>query len=166
MDFVYYLHRSMDMRNTTIEKQISYLKWFLRWSTKKGHNNNRDFEEFKPKLKSTKKKVIFLTWKELNQLRDCVIPDTKKYLERVRDVFLFSCFTGLRHSDVYNLRKSDIKEKHIEITTIKTADSLMIDLNNHSKAVLDKYKDVHFENDKALPVISNQKMNDYRERIG
>lgn len=125
MDYVNYLHRSMDMRNTTIEKQISYLKWFLRWSTKKGYNNNRDFEEFKPKLKSTKKKVIFLTWKELNQLRDCTIPETKKYLERVRDVFLFSCFTGLRHSDVYNLRKSDIKENHIEITTIKTADSLI-----------------------------------------
>jgi len=165
MEYVNYLRGSLDMRNTTIEKQISYLKWFLRWSTKKGYNSNRDFEDFKPKLKSTKKKVIFLTWKELNQLRDCVIPETKKYLERVRDVFLFSCFTGLRHSDIYNLRRSDIKENHIEITTIKTADSLIIDLNNHSKAVLDKYKDVHFENDKALPVISNQKMNDYLKEL-
>lgn len=165
MKYVNYLRTSLNMRNTTIEKQISYLKWFLRWSTKKGYNSNRDFEDFKPKLKSTKKKVIFLTWKELNQLRDCVIPETKKYLERVRDVFLFSCFTGLRHSDIYNLRKSDIKENHIEITTIKTADSLIIDLNNHSKAVLDKYKDVHFENDKALPVISNQKMNDYLKEL-
>jgi len=165
MEYVNYLRSSLDMRNTTIEKQISYLKWFLRWSTKKGYNSNRDFEDFKPKLKSTKKKVIFLTWKELNQLRDCEIPETKKYLERVRDVFLFSCFTGLRHSDIYNLRKSDIKDNHIEITTIKTADSLIIDLNNHSKAVLDKYKDVHFENDKALPVISNQKMNDYLKEL-
>jgi len=165
MDYVNYLRGSMDMRNTTIEKQISYLKWFLRWSTKKGYNSNRDFEEFKPKLKSTKKKVIFLTWKELNQLRDCAIPETKKYLERVRDVFLFSCFTGLRHSDIYNLRRSDIKENHIEITTIKTADSLIIDLNNHSKTVLEKYKDVHFESDKALPVISNQKMNDYLKEL-
>lgn len=165
MEYVNYLRTSLNMRNTTIEKQISYLKWFLRWSTKKGYNSNRDFEDFKPKLKSTKKKVIFLTWKELNQLRDCVIPETKKYLERVRDVFLFSCFTGLRHSDIYNLRRSDIKENHIEITTIKTADSLIIDLNNHSKVVLDKYKDVHFENDKALPVISNQKMNDYLKEL-
>lgn len=165
MDYVNYLRTTLDMRNSTIDKQISYLKWFLRWSTKKGHNTIRDFEDFKPKLKSTKKKVIFLTWKELNQLRDCVIPETKKYLERVRDVFLFSCFTGLRHSDIYNLRKSDIKDNHIEITTIKTADSLIIDLNNHSKSILDKYKDVHFENDKALPVISNQKMNDYLKEL-
>lgn len=106
-----------------------------------------------------------MTWKELNQFRDCVIPETKKHLERIRDVFLFSCFTGLRQSDVYNLRRSDIKENHIEITTIKTANSLIIDLNNHNKAVLDKYKDIHFENDKALPVISNQKMNDYLKEL-
>jgi integrase len=165
MEYVNYLRGTLDMRNTTIEKQISYLKWFLRWSTKKGYNINRAFEEFKPKLKSTKKKVIFLTWKELNQLRECVIPETKKYLERVRDVFLFSCFTGLRHSDIYNLHKSDIKDNHIEITTIKTADNLIIDLNNHSKSILDKYKDVHFEDDKALPVISNQKMNDYLKEL-
>ena len=165
MEYVDYLRRTMDMRNSTIEKQISYLKWFLRWSTKKGYNSNRDFENFKPKLKSTKKKVIFLTWKELNQLRDCVVPETKKYLERVRDVFLFACFTGLRHSDIYNLRRSDIKDNHIEITTIKTADSLIIDLNNHSKTILDKYKEVHFEHDKALPVISNQKMNDYLKEL-
>lgn len=165
MDYVNYLRGTLDMRNTTIEKQISYLKWFLRWSTKKGYNNNRDFESFKPKLKSTQKKVIFLTAKELNQLRECVIPETKKYLERVRDVFLFSCFTGLRHSDIYNLRKSDIKDNHIEITTIKTADSLIIDLNKHSKSIIDKYKDVHFEHNKALPVISNQKMNDYLKEL-
>ena len=35
------------------------------------------------------------------------------------------------------------------------------ELNDHSKAILEKYKDVHFENHMALPVISNQKMNDY-----
>lgn len=93
------------------------------------------------------------------------IPSAKQYLERVRDVFLFCCFTGLRYSDVYNLRRSDIKADHIEITTIKTADSLTIELNKHSKAILEKYKEVHFENAKALPVISNQKMNDYLKEL-
>jgi hypothetical protein len=38
-------------------------------------------------------------------------------------------------------------------------------LNNHSKAILEKYKDVHFEGDKALPVISNQRMNDYLKEL-
>ncbi len=164
MCYVNYLRDTLGMRNTTTDKQIAYLKWFLRWSVKKGYNNPA-FDDFKPKLKSTQKKVIFLTEKELNQLKDCTIPETKKYLERVRDVFLFSCFTGLRHSDVYNLKRSDVKDGHIEVTTIKTADSLIIELNNHSKAILDKYKNVHFENNKVLPVISNQKMNDYLKEL-
>ncbi len=163
--YLNHLRTVCDMRNNTIEKQIHYLKWFLRWSVKKGYNPNAAFDSFKPKLKSTQKKVIFLTWKELTRLRECAIPETKKYLDRVRDVFLFSCFTGLRHSDIYNLRRSDIKDNHIEITTIKTADSLIIELNNHSKAILEKYKDVHFEGDKALPVISNQRMNDYLKEL-
>lgn len=38
---------------------------------------------------------------------------------------------------------------------------LAIELNNHSKAIWDKYKDVVYEDDKVLPVITNQKMNDY-----
>jgi integrase len=159
--YMNYLRNTCDMRNSTVEKHLNYLKWFLRWSVKKGYNDNNIFDSFKPKLKNVKKKVIFLTWKELNQLRDFTIPETKKYLERVRDVFLFCCFTGLRHSDVYNLKRSDVKDSHIEITTIKTADNLIIELNNHSKNILDKYKDVAFEDNKALPVISNQKMNDY-----
>jgi integrase len=109
--------------------------------------------------------VIFLTWAELTKLREYNIPDTKKYLDRVRDVFMFQCFTGLRYSDVFNLKRCDIKGNHIEVTTVKTADSLIIELNNRSKAILDKYKDVHFEHDKVLPVITNQKMNDYLKEL-
>jgi integrase len=164
-EYVNYLCHIKKLRNSTIGKQMGFLKWFLRWSIKKGYNENRTFETFKPKLKNTQKKVIFLTWKELTQLREYAIPDTKKYLERVRDVFLFCCFTGLRYSDVYNLKRSDVKDDHIEITTIKTADSLTIELNNHSKTILDKYKDVAFEDNKVLPVISNQRMNDYLKEL-
>ncbi len=164
-EYVNYLRDKKDLRNSTIGKQIGFLKWFLRWAFKKGHHNNNAFELFKPKLKNTQKKVIFLTWDELNKLRDYKIPATKQYLERVRDVFLFTCFTGLRYSDVYNLRTSDIKDNHIEITTVKTADSLIIELNNHSKSILEKYKEVHFENNKVLPVITNQKMNDYLKEL-
>ena len=165
-DYVNFLQNDKDMRNSTIGKQISFLKWFLRWSYKKGYSQNTAYDSFKPKLKNTPKKVIFLTPEELNKLKTYQIPQTKQYLERVRDVFLFCCFSGLRYSDVYNLKRSDIKQDHIEITTIKTADSLIIELNDHSKAILDKYKDVHFEKHKALPVISNQKMNDYLKELG
>lgn len=164
-EFVNYLRDKKDMRNSSIGKQISLLKWFLRWGLKKGHHTNNAIESFNPKLKNAPKKVIFLTWGELNKLREYEIPASKQYLERVRDVFLFTCFTGLRYSDVYNLKTSDIKDDHIEITTVKTVDSLIIELNNHSKSILDKYKDVHFENNKVLPVITNQKMNDYLKEL-
>lgn len=164
-DYVGYLRDVKEMRNTTIGKQLSFLKWFLRWAFKKGVHQNNAYDNYKPKLKSTQKKIIFLTWDELNRLREFKIPSNKQALERVRDVFLFQCFTGLRYSDVFNLRRSDIKGDHIEVTTVKTSDSLIIELNNHSKAILDKYKDVAFEDDKVLPVITNQKMNDYLKEL-
>ena len=164
-DYISYLRDVKEMRNTTIGKQLSFLKWFLRWAFKKGVHQNNAYDSYKPKLKSTQKKIIFLTWDELNRLREFKIPSNKQALERVRDVFLFQCFTGLRYSDVFNLRRSDIKGDHIEVTTVKTSDSLIIELNNHSKAILDKYKDVVFEDDKVLPVITNQKMNDYLKEL-
>lgn len=110
------------------------------------HRNNA-YDTFRPKLKDTQKKIIFLTWEELTKLREFEIPPAKQSFDRVRDVFLFQCFTGLRYSDAYNLRRSDIKEDHIEVTTIKTSDSLVIELNKHSKAILEKYQDVVFEHD-------------------
>ena len=164
-DYVGYLRDVKEMRNTTIGKQLSFLKWFLRWAFKKGVHQNNAYDSYKPKLKSTQKKIIFLTWDELNRFREFKIPSNKQALERVRDVFLFQCFTGLRYSDVFNLRRSDIKGDHIEVTTVKTSDSLIIELNKHSKAILDKYKDVAFEDDKVLPVITNQKMNDYLKEL-
>ena len=73
---------------------------------------------------------------------------------------------SLRYSDVRNLREVMSESDHIEVTTVKTADNLSIELNKYSKAILEKYKDIHFENDMVLPVINNQKMNDYLKRTG
>ena len=71
----------------------------------------------------------------------------------------------MRYSDAASLKKSDVKENTIEITTQKTADNLIIELNNYSKAILDKYKNIQLEDNKALPVISNQKMNEYLQEL-
>lgn len=167
-EYVNFLRTEKKMRNSTIENQLDFLTAFLRWAYehKNRYNTKNEFETFKPKLKKTKKKVIFLTWEELSQLQNYEIPETKKYLERIRDVFLFLCFTGIRYSDVYNLKRSDVKEKHFEITTIKDVDSIKVEFNKHSKVILDKYKATPLENNKALPVISNQKMNDYLKELG
>lgn len=164
--FVAYLRDDADLRNSTIKKQVGFLKWFLRWATSKGHNTIRDFETFSPKLKDTEKKVIFLEWQELMKVYNFSFPDNKKYLERVRDVFCFCCFTSLRYSDVENLRRDNISNDIITITTIKTADTLRIELNDYSREILDKYKDESYPDNKALPVITNQKMNEYLKEMG
>lgn len=165
-EFIMFLCTEKDMLNTTIGKQIGFLKWFLRWGFQKGYHQNNAFEIFKPRLKIAKKPVIFLSKEELQKLCSYEIPAEKQYLKRVRDVFLFCSFTGLRYSDVCNLKRSDIKSDRIVITTQKTTDGLIIELNEVSKAILDAYKNFCFPNDMVLPVISNQKMNKYLKELG
>ena len=148
------------LKNSTIEKKLGFLTWFLNWSANKGFHEVQDFRSFKPKLKTTQQLVVFLTQSEIRKLCDYSIPIEKKHLERVRDVFVFCCFTGLRYSDAKNLTKGDVKNEFFDVTTIKTADSLRIEFNTVSKSILDKYKDIPIANNRALPVISNQKMND------
>ena len=147
------------LRNSTIYKKLGYLSWFLNWATDKGYNTNRAYKTFKPTLKQTQKKVIYLTKEELSRIRALNLTGDKAYLDSVRDVFLFCCFSGVRHSDANNLRRSDIKDDHLEITTMKTADSISIELNDVTKAILEKYKDVPFSDGKALPNLTNQAMN-------
>lgn len=164
--YVEFLRERREMRNSTIDNQVSFLKWFLKWAYSKGYNNNLAYQTFKPKLKTTQKKIIFLTPEELKKIKEFNIPQTKKYLERVRDVFLFSCYSGIRYSDAFNLKKTDIKDGYFEITTVKTNDSLIIELNKNTKEILEKYKDIPFQGNKALPVISNQRMNEYIQELG
>ena len=147
------------LRNSTIEKKLGYLRWYLNWATEKGYNTNKAYKEFRPTLKTTQKKVIYLTKEELGKVRAVELSGDNAYLDPVRDVFLFCCFSGLRHSDANNLRRSDIKGDHIEVTTVKTADSISIELNDITKAILEKYKDVPFKDNKALPNLTNQAMN-------
>ena len=141
-----------------------FFKRFLKWCIKKGYVTNISLENFKPKLKNIQKKIIFLTKSELDKLRFYQIPSQKKkYLERVRDIFLFQCFTGLRYSDVVNLKRTDIKDKYIEITTVKTIDNLIIELNVHSEEIINKYRNNLDE--KVFPTITNQKANEYLKEL-
>jgi integrase len=161
--------KDIPLVNTTIQKNFQTFEQFLNWATKEGYCKNDAYKSFDLKLKGTSGKaanIIALSWDELMRLYQLDIPETKNYLKRVRDVFVFLCFTGLRHSDAYNLRRYNIKDDRIEFVTIKTDDRLIIPLNKYSRAILDRYKDVHFKEDKALPVITNQKMNNYLKELG
>lgn len=166
--FISYLH-ALEMRNTTIQKTVAFVRWFLRWANNKGYYKGTLHTAWRPKFKGTdgnQKEVIHLTWEELMHLSKLELPEPKQYLARVRDVFCFCCFTSLRYSDVAKLKRSDIKDGYISVVTQKTVDGLRIELNNHSKAILDKYADTPFKDNKALPVISNVKMNEYLKELG
>jgi integrase len=165
-NFVAHLRDVKDMRNSTIGKQLGFLKWFLRWAEAKGYNNEKAYLTFAPKLKTAEKKVVFLEWDELMTVCNHKIPDHMPGIARVRDVFCFCCFTGLRYSDVANLKRSDVFDKYISITTVKTADSLNIELNDFSSEILERYKNEVFPGNLVLPVISNQKMNDAIKELG
>ena len=109
-NFIDYLGKK-GMKNSTINKQLGFLRWFLRWCYEKGYHTNHTFEYYKPKLKNATKRVVFLTAEELNTLETFQIPDKYVALGPVRDVFLFTCYTGLRYSDACNLTWDDIDDE-------------------------------------------------------
>lgn len=169
VQYIGYLRNEKENRNTTISKNMDFVKWFLKWAAKNNYPVTKSALDFKPKLKGADgslKKVIFLSLDELKHLYTLEIEESKGYLQRVRDVFVFCCFSGLRYSDVYNLKKSDDKGDCIEFVTQKTSDLLRVELNKYSRAILDKYKEVPLPGGKALPVITNQKMNEYLKELG
>lgn len=160
--FIAYLINTAGLRNNSALKNWKLLKWFLKWADKNGYINNRDYLDFDPHLKNVKdKEVIFLTWDELMKVHNLHFPDSKKYLERVRDVFCFQCFTSLRYSDVAKLKREDIAGDVVKVVTAKTGDTLKIDLNKYSRSILEKYKD----DARPLPVVSNQRMNIWLKEV-
>ena len=164
-EFMTYLKDKRQLVNVSREKQLKLLRWFLKWAAKKDYHGNMGYDTFRPKFKKAKKQVVFLSEKEITKLSSYKIPSHKIYLDRVRDVFLFCCYTGLRYSDVSELRRSDIKPNHLEITTVKTNDFLTINHNRASLAILKKYEGIRFSGDRVLPVVSNQKMNEYLKEL-
>lgn len=150
------------LKNYSVKKYINLMKWFLRWATEKGYNQELAFITFKPKLKTIPAKVIFLDWDELMKMYTFDFSHNPT-LQETRDIFCFQCFTSLRYSDVQNLTAADVHGDHITITTVKTADPLQIDLNKYSKAILEKYKS---RKGKVFPVPANQVINRRLKEIG
>ena len=148
------------MRNNTIDRKIGYLKGFLKWAEEKEYYTEGAHKTFKPRIidpHAESREIIYLTWDELMQLYNFNFD--QNYLKRIRDFFCFECFTGLRFSDVYKLKKNDINDDTINVITKKTSDNLTIPLNKYSRAILKKYSDT--DSEFALPSISNQKANVY-----
>ena len=160
--YIEYLLDVVKVRNTSAIKSWKIFQWFLRWADKKGYIENNEYIDYEPRLKTVKdKEVVYLTWDELMRVYNLNFPDNKKYLERVRDVFCFQCFTSLRYSDVAKLKREDIVDDVMKVVTEKTGDTIRIELNKYSRAILEKYAD----KEKPLPVPSNQKMNEWIKEV-
>ena len=99
----------------------------------------------------------YLTSDELMLLKDCPISDLK--ISKARDLFLFQCYTGLSYGDMYKFDfERDVVERDgkyvIADRRAKTNEDYFIVLLSPAIAILQKY-------DYKLPLLSNQKYNDY-----
>ena len=151
--------REWKMKDSTIHKQVGYLKWFLKWANNRGYTSVRDYSSFNPKVKNPSRTVVFLTLDDMQKLKEFKIPESRPAWERVRDVCFFCCFSGLRYSDVMDLRWTNIVNNCIDLISKKDSEHLRIELNDVTSTILNKYRDCEFEDGRILPVISNSKMN-------
>ncbi|MCC8426587.1 site-specific integrase [Mucilaginibacter sp. UR6-11] len=142
------------LNNTTIAKVLSTLKTFLSYAEENDILVNGNYRKFQ--IKREKLEVIALTNDEFTALLEKDFTENKKF-DRVRDIFCFSCATGLRVSDLIQLKREHIKKDEIKLTVKKTKTELIIPLNKISAGILDKYKDQA----KPLPMISSPKLNEY-----
>ncbi len=140
------------LNNTTSAKQLSTIKTFLNYAKQQGVAVSDKYKDFKIKREALE--VIALTNEEFETLYNMELSENKR-LAQVRDVFCFACTTGLRYSDLNQLKREHIKNDEIKLTVKKTRDFLTIPLNSYSKSILSKYEAML----KPLPVISNQNMN-------
>lgn len=153
----------LDFKSSYIKKLIETTKIFFNWAASHGYIHDMGYKGYRCKVKEVPKRVIFLTMDELLRVYHWDF-GKKEYLARARDCFCFCCFSSLRYSDMANLKKDDIVDDMIYVTTQKTSDSLKIELNDYTKAILARYWDNGSEY--ALPAASNIKMNEFLKEIG
>ena len=191
LDFLFFQYGKSDINVKGIDHEfISAFDFYLR--TEKANTNNTAIKHLKNlgkivricmsnkwisadpffgyKLKSKDVHRNYLTADELQRIANKDF--TTQRLLQVRDFFLFSCYTGLSYADVQKLKPSDIcigsdGERWIVTYRQKTDTRAAIPLLPVAEAILNKYKDhpVCISKDKALPVSSNQKMNEYLVEI-
>jgi site-specific recombinase XerD len=150
-----YAIKERKIKNNYFAKIVAVMKSMLRWSIKKGYNENRKFEDFRASEHDVD--IVYLTFEELMCLYNHHFENNR--LAHVRDFYCMGCFTGLRFSDLSKLHLANISDEHIVISIQKTkTQNHAIKLNRYAKAILEKYKNTVYE---PLPTISSQKFNDY-----
>lgn len=147
--------------NNTVHKNIANFKWFLKWASKKGYAEQINLT-VSGNIKETQSEIIALTEDELKAIINLDLKDF--YLAVARDAFVFSCLTGLRFSDVKNLKKADVLDEYLNVSLQKTKDSIKIPLTSQSREILRKYANNPIL--LAIPVYTGQKVNKNLKKIG
>ena len=161
---------SRTMYNEAIDKNLSYFRQFVTWARNKNYRIHPDFFSYKPKLPKAKKAVRYLTLDELDAVYNLDLSNNEA-LDRVRDIFIFQCYTALRYSDVSRLKRDNIKVDPkgnyiIDLVTEKDDDRVTYRLPNRAVAIYKKYQDYVYEGNVAFPTISNQKYNEHLKELG
>lgn len=137
----------------TLSRNVGLFKTYMYWAYNNNHTYKDDFKQFK-NIKKEITEEIALTLDQIKEVFDYDFTNNKR-LEKVRDLFVFGCATGMRFSNYSIIKKSDIYSNHIHVRDKKNSDKLLvIPLNDFSKSILEKYE-------YNLPLISNQNFNDY-----
>jgi site-specific recombinase XerD len=154
--FTEYLMVDCGLVNNTIGRYMKTIKSFMHFAAERGYTTNYKFKSFRVIKQDAD--IIYLTEEELLKIYN--LDALSKSLSMVRDAFCLGCFTGLRFSDLSELRLANLKQNFIELKSKKTRDFLRIPLNDYAREILKK----HEGNPPVM--ISNQKMNDYIKDIG
>lgn len=167
-DYEFWLRSVRNCANNTAVKYIKNFSKIIKLCLANDWLDKNPFANYKSKVKEVER--VYLSEEEIQSI---INKDFKtERLSLVRDIFLFSCFTGLAYIDVKNLTKSHISigidgEKWIFTHRQKTETASKIPILPVTQMIIDKYLDHPKSNneDRLLPIFTNQKMNAYLKEI-
>ena len=164
-EFYLYIRNNTECNHNSSLKFLQRFRTILYFAKNNGLSFNDPFGSFR--FRYDKVNRGYLDQDELDILYTKKFPSAR--LSQVRDIFIFSCYTGLAYVDVFELTEDKIRKAfdgHLWIMTKrqKTDVNTNVRLLDIPLAILEKYKGKQ-KNGKVLPVISNQKINDYLEEI-
>jgi integrase len=167
-DYYFYLRSKRKCGHNTTVKYLKNFKKIVLQCVKRGWLNKDPFYGFNLATKEVERE--FLTLEELDLIMSKQFSTDR--VQIARDIFVFSCYTGLAYIDVKKLNYSDITigidgQKWIYSRRQKTETPFRIPLLPVPLEILERYKDHprRVVDDKALPVSSNQKLNEYLKDI-
>ncbi len=164
-DFEQYLLVKANCNPNTTGKFLQFFKRIIIIARNNGWLHHDPFANYKIKLKSVDRG--FLDTEEIAAIAQKEFVSER--LDQVRDIFLFSCFCGLAYIDMKNLTAENIRKSFDGnmwiITKRQKCDTpVNVPLLTIPMMILEKYKGKLPKN-KILPIISNQKTNQYLKEI-